>query len=52
MNEHYLNAKKCLDQLLANDQIPFYGYVEIMLQLDAMQRERSEEECLKLQMIN
>ena len=32
----YNDAKKCLDQLLANDQIPFYGYVEIMLQLDTM----------------
>lgn len=35
----YKDAKKCLDRLLANDQIPFYGYVEIMLQLDAMKRE-------------
>ena len=39
MNEHYQNAKKCLDQLLANDQISYYGYVELMLQLDAMKRE-------------
>ena len=40
-NEAYDKAKKCLDQLLSNDQIPFYGYVEIMLQLDAMKREES-----------
>ncbi|MCR5059717.1 MAG: hypothetical protein K6A80_01665 [Saccharofermentans sp.] len=39
MNEHYQNAKKCLDQLLANDQISYYGYVELMVQLDAMKRE-------------
>lgn len=32
----YNDAKKCLDQLLANDQIPFYGYVEIMIQLDQL----------------
>lgn len=43
VNEAYDKAKKCLDQLLSNDQIPFYGYVEIMLQLDAMKREGSEE---------
>lgn len=36
VNEAYEKAKKCLDQLLSNDQIPFYGYVEIMLQLDTM----------------
>lgn len=41
VNEAYDKAKKCLDQLLSNDQIPFYGYVEIMLQLDAMKREES-----------
>lgn len=40
-NEAYDKAKKCLDQLLSNDQIPFYGYVEIMLQLDEMKREGS-----------
>lgn len=39
VNEAYDKAKKCLDQLLSNDQIPFYGYVEIMLQLDVMKRE-------------
>lgn len=46
VNEAYDRAKKCLDQLLSNDQIPFYGYVEIMLQLDAMREmsERSDEE--------
>ena len=36
VNEAYDRAKKCLDQLLSNDQITFYGYVEIMLQLDVM----------------
>lgn len=42
-DEAYDRAKKCLDQLLSNDQIPFYGYVEIMLQLDAMKREGGKD---------
>ena len=44
VNEAYDKAKKCLDQLLSNDQIPFYGYVEIMLQLDEMKREMNKDE--------
>lgn len=53
MNEAYDKAKKCLDQLLSNDQIPFYGYVEIMLQLDAMKREeRPHGEWIKYEQFN
>lgn len=39
----YNDAKKCLDRLLANNQIPFYGYVEIMLCLDELKDDGGEE---------
>ena len=40
----YQDAKKCLDRLLANNQIPFYGYVEIMLCLDELKDDGGDEE--------
>ena len=49
MNEAYDKAKKCLDQLLSNDQIPFYGYVEIMLQLDVIKKAMNKGEWNEIQ---
>lgn len=40
----YNDAKKCLDQLLSNDQIPFYGYVEIMLCLDELKNDGGKDD--------